>query len=176
MNIPEKCPSKSDKSFLYLNIVRLVLSSIILFLFHWIVMVGYIIFWIVLNFVFVDNYLCKICIYTVGAKFESIEDYNKEYQTIFQKRMNFVLKFQLIDWFFAAFIGIIILFYNYFTNFLMMFSANQSLFILLIPSMILLLVTTQAVIRRTPSNFCKICLYRDHCLMRKKREIRRNLR
>lgn len=171
MNIPEKCPSKSDKIFLLLNLVRLVLSLVILWLLHWIVMLGYLIFWIIFNFIFVDNYLCKVCIYTVGGKFNSIEEYNKEFQAVFQKRMKNVFRFLLFDWFFAAVISIIILFYNYFINFLNMFAANPSLLLLLVPSMILLLITTQAVIRRTPNNFCKICIYRDHCPMLKMREI-----
>lgn len=173
MNVPEKCPSKSDKVFLLLNVVRLILSSIILFLFHWIVMLGYLIFWIIFNLVFVDNYLCKICIYTVGERFTSIEEYNNEFQFLFEKRMNIVFKFLFFDWFFAALISVIILFYNYFTSFLNMFVANPSLLLLLIPSMILLLLTTQAVIRRTPNNFCTICIYRDECPMTKKREINR---
>jgi len=171
MIIPEKCPSKSDKVFLALNIVRLILSIVILFLFNWIVMLGYLIFWIGFNFVFIDKYLCKICIYKVGGKFNSIEEYNKEFQAIFQKKMNVVFKCLLFEWFFAAIIGVIILFYNYFTNFLNMFVANPSLLLFLIPSMILLLITTQAVIRRTPRDFCKICIYRDHCPMLKKREL-----
>jgi len=134
-------------------------------------MVGYVIFWILFNFVFVDNYLCKVCIYTVGAKFNSIEEYNKEYRESIRKRMKVVFRFLLFDWFFAAIIAVIILFYNYFTNFMTMFVANPSLLLLLIPSMILLLITTQAVIRRTPTKFCTICIYREHCPVTKKREI-----
>ena len=162
MKIPEKCPKKKDSVFPILNLLRGIISMIILYLFHWIVMLGYMVFWIILNFIFLNKFVCSICIYKKGGEYETIEDYNNDYKVIFHKRMGIVLRLQLIDWFLAAIIGMIIILYQYIINFPQLVVGDSLIFLILIPSMILLLITTQAVIRRIPNKFCKICKYREH--------------
>ncbi len=155
MDKPNKCPGKRDKRSYALTITHIGLSCSILWFLSFIWVLFFLAFQVTFNFIFLNLYLCRKCLYKLGSERTSVETYYKEHGAQFIRRMRIVFPLLMFNWFFPFVMGIITVIYNYFNNF--------SAIYLLIPLMIAQLLITLTIIKRTPKKYCKACLFRDYC-------------
>lgn len=166
MDIPRICPGHRDKGYMVLNISRIVLNLIIL-TFNIIILLGFLAFSVLFNFVFGRIFLCSKCIYKEGAKFNSVKEYRESLGSEFDKRLKIMFPFLLIDWFFPFFAGLVMIIVYWIglgaTPSLTYELVSRWPIIFLMICMMLQILLTQFTLKRTPKFHCKECLYRHYC-------------
>ncbi|MBN1215419.1 MAG: hypothetical protein JXA99_08235 [Candidatus Lokiarchaeota archaeon] len=155
MKVPNKCPAHRDPLSAIINYIQLGLSCIIVFFIHWSLSLIYIVYWIFFIFIFLDKYVCKNCIYKIGSKVDSIEEYSNKYGKIFLNCFKKMIPLMILQWFFPIISGLIysILDHN---------TINLLIIIPLIGTQIFLLIFFMI---RAKKKHCPNCLLRNICLM-----------
>lgn len=113
MKVQHTCPTKGDNVIKIIFIVQLFLSCIIILFLHWILSIAFSIFWILSHKLITNKIICVKCIYNLGNRFETIENYEAQYKKIFNRSCKIITLYLMGEWSFSIVIGIITLVISY---------------------------------------------------------------